>query len=128
MRKFAVEIKSNLEQTITNIQAAKESLANGQYDAAAARAAESAFHAASVLLLNEEIETSKHEDVITRIHQDFVEKRRLTKEQGEKLNWLFQLGKAGNSDASTPLIPGEAEKAVQFAESFFEAAKVILDS
>ncbi len=129
MRKFAVEIKSNLEQALTNLHAAQESLTNGQYEAAAGRSADSAFHAASVLLLNDEIEAGKHGDVITLIQQVFVEKRRLTREQGEKLNWLFRLGRGGkNSAGIAPLIPGEAEKAVQFAGSFLEAVKVILDS
>ena len=118
----------NLERSETNLQAAKELLEKGQYDAAASRASDAAFHSASALLFDEEINASEHGDVITLIHQIFVNGRRLTREQGEKLNWLFQLGKTGNSDGTVPLIFGEAQKAVQFAESFFEAAKVIISS
>ncbi|HUE99931.1 MAG TPA: HEPN domain-containing protein [Anaerolineales bacterium] len=128
MRKYAIEIKSNLEHTVISLQAAKELLEKGQYDNAASRAADAAFHTASALLLDEEIETNRHGDVITLIHQIFVNGRRLTKEQGEKLSWLFQLGTAENPDPSGHLILGEAQKAVEFAESFFEATKVILDS
>lgn len=128
MAKYADEIKLSLATAATNLQAAKDLLASGQYDAAASRASESAFHAASALLLDEEIETSQHGDVITLIHQNFVNQRRLTQEQGEKLSWLFQLGKDRQADAPVPLIAGEVQKAVEFAESFFAAAKVILES
>jgi len=128
MGRYGDEIRSNLERSETNLQAAKELLEKGQYDAAASRAYDAAFHAASALLFDEEINTSEHGDVITLIHRIFVNGRRLTREQGEKLNWLFQLGKSGNSGGAVPLIFGEAQKAVQFAESFFEATKVIISS
>ena len=128
MAKYGDEIKQHLAQTETNLQAAKVEWEKGQYDLAASYAAASAFHTASALLLDEEIEPGKHRDVITLIHQIFVDKRRLTKEQGEKLSWLFQLKSRENSEAAVPLIAGEAQKAVEFAESFFEAAKVILEA
>jgi uncharacterized protein (UPF0332 family) len=128
MAKYGDEIKAHLEQAVTNLQTAKELFAAGQYEAAASRAAEAGFHTASALLLDEEIETSRHGDVLTLIQQLYVDRRRLTKEQGEKLSWLFQVGKAGNADTNLALIPGEAQKAIEFAESFFEATKVILES
>ena len=126
--KYAVEIKSHLEGTITALQAAKVALEQGQNDAAASRAFESAFHTGSMLLLDEEIESGRHGDVITLIEQIFVEGRRLTKEQGANLSWLFALGKAENRGASVSVSYEEAKKAVQIAESFFNAAKVILEA
>ena len=126
--KYPVEIKSHLEGAISALRGAKESLDQGQNDAAASRAFESAFHTGSVLLLDEEIEPDQHGDVITRIQQIFVEGRRLTKEQGANLGWLFSLGKAEHRGASMPVSYEEANKAVQIAESFFEAAKVILEA
>ncbi|HSL42935.1 MAG TPA: HEPN domain-containing protein [Anaerolineales bacterium] len=128
MTTYADEIKQHLGHTVTSLQAAKSSLEKDQYDLAASYAAESAFHTATALLLDEEIEPGKHDDVITLIRQVFVDKRRLTKEQGEKLSWLFQMRGRENSEAAAPLILGEAQKAVEFAESFFEAAKVILEA
>lgn len=128
MRKYGDEIKRNLERGVAQLQAARGSLQMGQYNAAAAEASLAAFHAASALLLNDEIAPGSDEDVLPLIQRAFVEKRRLTKEQGEKLSWLFQLGKSEEADVATSLIQGEAEKAVQFSESFFEAAKVILES
>jgi len=127
MGTYTDEIKSNLEQAVENLQAAKVSLEQGQFEAAAARAAESVFHAGSVLLLDEEIETGKHGDVITLLHQIFVNGRRLTREQGANLSWLFELRNA-DKRASIQVAFEEAHNAVQIAESFIEAAKVILDS
>jgi uncharacterized protein (UPF0332 family) len=124
MAKYADEIKLNVERSLAHLQAAKELLRTGQYDSAAARAADAAFHTASALLLDEEIETARHGDVVTLIQQIFVQGRRLTQEQGEKLSWLFQFRNSESHDR----IPGEVQKAVEFAESFFGAAKVILET
>lgn len=126
--KYPVEIKSHLDGAVTALQAAKESLHEGQNDAAASHAFEAGFHTGSILLLDEELKPDQHGDVITLIQQIFVEGRRLTKEQGANLSWLFALGKAENRGASMPVSYEEANKAVQIAESFFEAAKVILEA
>jgi uncharacterized protein (UPF0332 family) len=126
MRKYPIEMKSHLEQTITNLQTAKELFEAGQNDAAASRAAEAAFHAASALLLDEEIEPGKHGDVITLIQQIFVNGRRLTKEQGGDLTWLFAIRSMEDPGTSMHFSSEEANRAVQVAGSFFEAAKVIL--
>lgn len=126
MAKYTDDIKSNRERAAANLLSAKDALQNRQYDAAVASAAQSALCSATALLLDEEIEPDQHGDVITLIHQIFVNGRRLTQEQGEKLSWLFQLGKP--EDTRVPRIAGEAQKAVEFAQSFFEATKVILES
>ena len=126
--KYAVEIKSNLEAALANLQTAKESLQQADYSDAMSRAAESGFHTAIVLLLDEEIEPGKHGDVIGLIHQVFVNGRRLTKEQGENLSWLFELRKARDQAEPRAVSAEEARKAVEFSESFFAAAKVILEA
>lgn len=130
MAKYADEIKLHLGQAITNLQAAMELLAQAQYEAAVSRAAEAAVDTGRALLFDEGIDASQHGDVISQIQQIFVNGRRLTQEQGEKLGWLVQLGEAQKSATATPspLIPGEAQKAVEFAESFFEAARVIIEA
>ena len=126
--KYAVEIKSHLEQALRALRTAKETLDQGQNDAAASHASAAAFHTGSLLLLDEEVEPGQHGDVITLIQQIFVEERRLTKEQGANLSWLFALGKAENRGVSMSVSYEEANKAIQVAESFFEAAKVILEA
>jgi uncharacterized protein (UPF0332 family) len=128
MSKYPIEMKANLDGTIANLQAAKEALQAGQYDVSASRAADTAFHTGSMLLLDEEIEPDKHGDVITLIQEIFVNGRRLTKEQGGNLSWLFALRKAEDRGTAIPVSSQEARKAVEVAESFFDAAKVILQA
>ena len=122
MSSYGSEIKANVEEAITLLQAAKEHLEIDQFEAAASRASDSAFHTARALLLDEEIEPSRHGDVITLLQEIFVNGRRLTKEQGANLNWLFAMRNAENRVTSE-----EAHRAVEIARSFFEAAKVILE-
>ena len=127
MGSYSDEIKLHVEKAITNLQAAKDLLAKGQPDAAAARAAESAFHAARALLLDEGIEPSQHGDVISLVQEIFVNGRLLTKEQGGDIGWLFAMRHAEDRPSSTHVTPEEAHRAVEIAGSFFEAAKVILE-
>ena len=128
MRKYGSEIKSHLEDAAVNLQAAREALAQGQYDSAVLRAGESAFHTGSMLLLDEEIETSRHGDVITLIQEVFVQGRQLTKEQGGNLAWLFALRNAGQSGTAGLATSNEAHKAVDVSGTFFDAARVILEA
>ena len=127
MGRYSDEIKLNVEEAIDHLQAAKKLSENGQLESAAARASESAFHTASALLLDEDIETSQHGDVITLIQEIFVNGRLLTKEQGGDLNWLFAMRNAEDRDASMRVTSEETHRALEIAESFFEAAKVILE-
>src|SRR5215213_7150456 len=115
MSKYPVEITANLEGAITNLQAAKASLETGQNETAAARAADAAFHTGSMLLLNEEIEPSQLGDVITLIQQVFVQGRRLTKDQGSDLHWLFALRKV-EDPGTTQVNSEEAHRAVEIAK------------
>ena len=128
MSGYSDEIKVNVEAAITNLQAAKGMLEQGELGTAVARASESAFHTASALLLDEDIESANHGDVITLLHERFVDERKLTKEQGANLSWLFAMHDAEEQPLSKRLTSEEAHRAVQIAESFFEAAKVILES
>jgi len=122
MGSYRDEIRMNVEEAVKLLQAAKAQLETGDYETAASRASPSAFHTARALLLNEDIEPAKHGDVMTLIQEIFVKGRRLTKEQGANINWLFAVGTVENRVTSE-----EAHRAVEVAESFFEAAKVILE-
>jgi len=128
MSKYALEMKAHLDGGISKLQAAKESLGGGQQEAAASCAAEAAFHTGSLLLLDEELAPEELGDVITLIQELFVNRRRLTKEQGGNLSWLFALRNAEAGGKTMPVSSEEARKAVEIAESFFDAAKVILEA
>ena len=121
------EIKLNVEEAINHLQAAKDLLEQGQLDAVAARASESAYHTARALLLDEDIETSQQGDVISLIQEIFVTGRRLTKEQGGDLSWLFAMRNAQARVSPGSVTAEDARRALQIAESFFEAGKIILE-
>jgi uncharacterized protein (UPF0332 family) len=120
------EISANLERADTNLQVASELLDMGYYDVSASRAYYAAFYAASALLLNEGIDTSKHSGVIALVHQHFVKGGKLSKEQGRNLNWLFELRSVGDYGVSLHVDQNDARKAVDTAKEFFEAVKKLL--
>ena len=126
MSRYEEEISSNLERTDTNLQVARELLEKKYYDVSASRAYYAAFYAASALLLNEGLDTSKHSGVIALIHQHFVKNGKLNKEQGRNLNWLFELRSVGDYGVSLHVTQQDAKRAVHIAEEFFVAVKTLL--
>lgn len=126
MTRYVEEIFANLERTATNLQVARELLEKEYYDVSASRAYYAAFYAASALLLNEGMDTSKHSGVIALIHQHFVKNGKLNKEQGRNLNWLFELRSVGDYGVSLHVTQQDAQPAVDIAEDFFEAVKTLL--
>jgi uncharacterized protein (UPF0332 family) len=125
---YESEISSNLERAETNLQVAKELLDRGYYDVSASRAYYAAFYAASALLLDKGIDTSKHSGVIALIHQRFVKSGKLSKEQGRNLNWLFELRSVGDYGVSLHVAREEAHRAVDTAQDLIEAVKALLGS
>jgi uncharacterized protein (UPF0332 family) len=95
-------------------QSEKESLCNA------------AFYAATALLLNEGIDTSKHSGVIALIHQHFVKSGKLSKEQGRNLNWLFELRSVGDYGVSLHVVPDDARRAADTTEDFIKAVRALL--
>ena len=126
MSDYEDEVSSNLERAETNLQVAKELLDNGYYDVSASRAYYAAFYAASALLLNERIDTSKHSGVIALIHQHFVKSGKLSKEQGRNLNWLFELRSVGDYGVSLHVVLEDAHRAIRVAGDFYEAVQKLL--
>ena len=126
MGNYDEEIAATLERAGTNLQVAGELLEKGYYDVCASRAYYTAFYAASALLLNEGIDTSKHSGVIALIHQHFVKTGKLSKEQGRNLNWLFELRSVGDYGVSMHVAQDDANRAVNTAVDFFDAVKALL--
>ena len=126
MTLYEDEISSNLERADTNLQVARELLVKEYYDVSASRAYYAAFYAASALLLNEGLDTSKHSGVIALIHQHFVKNGKLSKEQGRNLNWLFELRSVGDYGVSLHVAQMDAQRAIDIAEDFFVAVKTLL--
>jgi len=126
MTRYEEEISSNLERADTNLQVARELLDKEYYDVSASRAYYASFYAASALLLNEGMDTSKHSGVIALIHQHFVKNGKLNKEQGKNLNWLFELRSVGDYGVSLHVTQQDAQRAIDIADDFFVAVKTLL--
>ena len=127
MDEYESEISANLERADTNLKVANELLDKGYYDVSASRAYYAAFYAASALLQNEEIDTSKHSGVIALVHQHFVKSGKLSKEQGKNLNWLFELRSVGDYGVSLHVDQDDARRAVDTSRGFFDAVKKLLN-
>jgi len=71
-REHEQEIAANLERAEQSVQVAKDLAVKDYHDFAASRAYYAAFYGAIAVLLNEELDFSKHSGVIASIHQRFV--------------------------------------------------------
>ena len=123
---YAEEIAANLERATQSIQAARDLASKGYYDFAASRAYYGAFYAATAVLLSEGVGMSKHSGVIASIHQRFVKTEKLTREQGKRLNWLFELRNIGDYGGTAHVSRDQAEQAIEAAESFLKAIRSLL--
>ena len=120
MGNYGSEVAANLERAETNLQVARELLVKGYCDVSASRSYYAAFYAASALLLNEGIDTSRHSGVIALIHQHVVKSGKLSKDQGRNLNWLFELRSVGDYGVSLHVGSDDAHRAVRIAEAFLK--------
>lgn len=121
------EMSANLDRATQSIQAAKELARKGYYDFAASRAYYAAFYGATAILLNEGLDFSKHSGVIASIHQRFVKTGKLSKEQGKDLNWLFEIRNVGDYGGVARVSRPQADRAIQAAEGFLQAVKLLLN-
>lgn len=126
MNRYGDEVAANLERADTNLQVARELLDKDYYDVSASRAYYAAFYAASALLLNKGIDTSKHSGAIALIHQHFVKSGQLGREQGRNLNWLFELRSVGDYGVSLHVNLEDARRAVLVAEDFLRVVRNLL--
>ena len=99
----------------------------GYYDFVASRAYYAAFYAATAVLLCEDLEFGKHSGVIAFIHREFVKTGRLDERHGKNLNWLFELRGVGDYGATVHVSRRDAERAINVADEFVDAIKVLID-
>lgn len=81
MSPYTQEIAANLERAEQSVQAAKSLNQQGYHDFAASRAYYAAFYGATAVLLNEDLDFSKHSGVIAFIHQRFVKTGQGTRQE-----------------------------------------------
>ncbi|MEM9485857.1 MAG: HEPN domain-containing protein [Cyanobacteria bacterium P01_F01_bin.116] len=85
------EIQVNLDRAESSLQAAQLLIGTDFLDDAASRAYYAAFHAASALLLSENLSFNSHSGVLRAISLTFIKAGRLDKSHGKNLNWLAEL-------------------------------------
>ena len=98
----------------------------GPTDDVASRAYYAAFHAASALLLSENLSFNSHSGVLRAISLHFVKTGRLDKSHGRNLNWLAELRQVGDYGESRRVTLDEAQRAVSVANGFLTQVLSIL--
>lgn len=126
MSERQVEVAAYMERARKSLEAAKGLRQDGYHDFAASRAYYAAFYAASALVVNIGLDSSKHSGVIAIIHRDFVRTGKLDKEHGKDLNWLFELRSVGDYGIVMHVTEYDCTQAIQIAEQFIQAAEAIL--
>jgi uncharacterized protein (UPF0332 family) len=126
--RYGEEVQAYLQCANESIEAARHLCIAGFHDFAASRAYYAAFYAATALLLREGLEYSKHSAVISSIHQRFIKSGRLSREQGKRLNWLFELRSIGDYGGIAHVSRQQAEEAVAAATEFLQAVLELLEN
>jgi uncharacterized protein (UPF0332 family) len=126
MSERQVEVAAYLERAKKSFEAAKELRKDGYQDFAASRAYYAAFYAASALIVNDGLDSSKHSGVIAIIHRDFVRTGKLDKEHGKNLNWLFELRSVGDYGIVMHVTEDDCAQAIRIAEHFIQVVETML--
>ncbi|MDW8322239.1 MAG: HEPN domain-containing protein [Armatimonadota bacterium] len=127
-KQYAEEVGAYLQRAEQSIEAARQLYAAGFHDFCASRAYYAAFYAATALLLSEGLDYGKHSAVISSIHQRFVKSGRLSREQGKRLNWLFELRSIGDYGGTAHVSGEQAKEAIEAALEFVRAVQEIIHS
>jgi uncharacterized protein (UPF0332 family) len=122
----SAEIQANLERSQASLQAARILLSSNLPNDAVSRAYYAVFHAASALLLSENLSFSSHTGVLRAISLNFVKTGRLAKNYGRDLNWLAELRQVADYGETKSISLSEAEKALNAAEQFINLANQLL--
>lgn len=119
-------IKGQIEKSEEKLAAARSLLENEYFDDAISRAYYAVFHAASAVLLFEDITVESHSALKTMFGLHFVNKGKIDKKFGRYLNELKDVRENGDYDIFTGFEKVDAEKAVKEAEEFIAEIKKYL--
>jgi len=116
MDAYQEQTAAYLERADMSLRAARDLLASGYPDFAASRAYYAAFYAAKAALLCYGFETSKHSGVMSLVHQHFIKTGKMGADDGDKLDWLFQLRTVADYGSTVHVTPPESLAAIEAAE------------
>ena len=117
------EVQANLDRADASLQAAQLLLDSELLDDAASRAYYAAFHAATALLLSQNLSFSSHTGVLRAINLNFVKTGQLDQSIGRNLNWLAELRQVGDYGETRRVFPPQGERAVAAPGSFIARGK-----
>jgi uncharacterized protein (UPF0332 family) len=117
------EVQANLDRADASLQAAQLLLDSELLDDAASRAYYAAFHAATALLLSQNLSFSSHTGVLRAINLNFVKTGQLDQSIGRNLNWLAELRQVGDYGETRRVSRPQAERAVAATAAFIAEVK-----
>lgn len=120
------EMRSHLERATSSLQAAKLLRSAELPNDAASRAYYAVFHAASALLLAQNLEFKSHAGVLRAISLNFVKPGILENSVGRDLNWLAELRQTADYGEIRNVSLLDAEDAINIAERFFNQVHRLL--
>lgn len=120
------EIQAHLGRADASLQASRILLSSGLPNDAASRAYYAAFHAASALLLAQNLTFSSHTGVLRAISLHFVKTERLDKSYGRDLNWLAELRQIADYGELRNVATPEARQAIDTADRFINQVQQLL--
>lgn len=125
---FDEEISANLNRATEALQAAKILLSTELSNDAVSRAYYAAFHAATALLLSENLSFGSHAGVLRAVSLNFVRSGKLARSYGRDLNWLAELRQVADYGEIRSVSVKDAEKAIEAAERFYRQVQQLLDN
>jgi len=121
------EIAANLERSASTLAAAKVLLASDFPNDAASRAYYAAFHAATALLLSQDLSFGSHTGVLRAISLNFVKTGELPKSLGRDLNWLAELRQVADYGELRNVSATDAQQAIAIAQQVLHHVQQLLN-
>lgn len=122
------EIAANLNRADAALQAARVLQAAGLLNDATSRAYYAAFHAATALLLSEDLSFGSHTGVLRAVSLNFVKTGKMPKAYGRDLNWLAELRQIADYGETRDVTAADLERAIETTEQFLDQVRQLLNN
>lgn len=123
---YSEEIQANLERANSSLEAARTLLVANFPNDAASRAYYAAFHAASALLLSNDLSFGSHTGVLRAFSLNFVKPAVVDKQYGRDLYWLAELRQIADYGELQNVSSAEATQAIATADRFIVKVRQLL--
>ena len=121
------EVMASLSRAEALLQAAKLLRESDLLDDSASRSYYTAFHAASALLLSQNLTFRSHAGALRSIGLNFVKTGKLDRVFGQNLNWLAEVREVGDYGEIRRVDIETADQAIVKATAFLGQVKQLLE-